>query len=295
MKRFSTLLLAGFMLIGVALSQSTPDPRIVQAQQLEAEKQVEEAFKLYEKIHKDAPENNAITYKLGVMAHASKDYKKAIKYYEILAPNGNPTVLYNLACSYALRGKDKKALSALERSVEKGFSQLGLMQSDPDLASIRDSEKFKMIAASVKSIENYPEAKMFDFWVGDWDVYGQNDSKAGESSIQKILNGNVILENWTGASGFSGKSFNHYHIDSGHWIQYWVDQSSARIYFEGNFDPDQNAMVFYEKLDPDSEKPMRRLTFFHISSDSVRQFSQLSTDNGANWNVEYDFMYVRKP
>lgn len=280
---------------GIVFGQTPEDPRIEQAQQLEAAKETKKAFRIYEKIHQDDPQNNAITYKLGAMAHAAKKYKKAIKYYGKLAPNGNPTVLYNLACSYALYGKEDEALETLRSAVEKGFAQLALMRSDPDLASIRHTEAFETIAASVKSIENYPEAQAFDFWVGEWNVYGLNGAKVGESSIQKILNNGVILENWSGGSGYAGKSFNHYHIASGRWIQYWVDQASGRIYFEGNFDATQNAMIFHEKLKTDQEKPDRRLTFFHISKDSVRQYSQLSTDGGEHWNVEYDFMYVRKP
>ncbi len=295
MRNSIIILLVSMMICGVALGQGTPDPRIEKAQQLESEKKFKEAFKLYEKIHKSAPDNNAITFKLAGMAHTSKNYKKAIKYYEKLAPNGNPTVLYNLACSYARHGKKNKALASLELAVDKGFAQLGLLKSDPDLSSIRDNDKFEAIASSVKSIENEPEAQKFDFWVGEWNVYGVNDVQVGQSSIQKILNGNVILENWTGAGGFSGKSFNHYHMGSGLWVQYWVDQSSGRIYFEGNFDPDQNAMVLHEKLDIGSEKPNRRLTSFNISTDSVRQYSQVSSDAGENWTVQYDFMYVRKP
>jgi len=295
MLRYLTGSLTIIFMCGIVFGQTPEDPRIEQAQQLEAAKETSKAFKLYEKIHRDNPENNAITYKLGAMAHAEKKYKKAIKYYSKLVPNGNPNVLYNLACSYALYGKKDEALEALSSAVEKGFAQLALMRSDPDLASIRDTEAFKSISAKVKSIENYPEAKTFDFWVGEWDVYGLNGTKVGESSIQKILNNGVILENWSGSSGYAGKSFNHYHIESGQWIQYWVDQGSGRIYFEGNFDATQNAMIFYEKLKIDQEKPDRRLTFFHISKDSVRQYSQLSTDGGERWNVEYDFMYVRKP
>ncbi|NQV41095.1 MAG: hypothetical protein HQ506_01970 [Candidatus Marinimicrobia bacterium] len=295
MKQIIVLLLISILSIGVAAGQSSHDTRIEQAQKLETEKKFKEAFKLYEKIHKGDPENNAITFKLGSMAHTAKNYRKAIKYYEMLAPRGNPNVLYNLACSYALHGKEEKALEALKTSVDNGFQQLGLMKTDPDLASIRDSKEFEAIARSVKSIENEPEAKKFDFWVGDWNVFGPSGEIVGESSIQKILKGNVILENWSGTSGVVGKSFNHYHMDTGRWIQYWVDQNSGRIYFEGNFDPDQNAMVYFEQVDKDSKEPLRRLTFFDVSPDSVRQLSQLSSDYGKNWTVEYDFMYVRKP
>lgn len=295
MKQIIVLFLISILLTGVTAGQSIPDPRIEQAQQLETEKKFKQAFKLYEKIHKSSPENIAITFKLGSMSHTAKNYRKAIKYYEKLAPNGNPTVLYNLACAYAMHGKEEKALEALKISVDNGFQQLGLMKTDPDLASIRDSEEFEAIAESVKSIENEPEAKKFDFWVGEWNVFGLTGVKVGESNIQKILKGNVILENWSGSSGVEGKSFNHYHMDSERWIQYWVDQGSGRIYFEGNFDPEQNAMVYFEQVDKDSKEPLRRLTFFDVSPDSVRQLSELSSDFGKSWNVEYDFMYVRKP
>ncbi|MBT3252578.1 MAG: hypothetical protein HN995_05430 [Candidatus Marinimicrobia bacterium] len=77
MKKSIIMLLIGVLLSGFAMSQDIPDPRIIQAQQLEAEKKFKEAFKLYEKIHKTAPENNTITFKLAGMAHTSKNYKKS--------------------------------------------------------------------------------------------------------------------------------------------------------------------------------------------------------------------------
>lgn len=286
--------LATLLLVSSLFSQDNPDPRIEQARTLESEKKIEAAVKLYEQIHKDTPGNNSITYKLGSLAYGAGDFKRAAKYYEKLAPNGNPTVLYNLACSLSQAGKKRKALKYLERAVEKGFNQYGLMKTDPDLNAIRESKKFEEILSSVNSIENHPDAKKFDFWVGEWNVYNPQKNKVGESRIEKILNGAVILENWSGGSGFQGKSFNHYLMGSNMWIQYWVDQSSSRIYFEGNFDDVQNAMVFNEKIEAGSDKPNRRLTFFNVSTDSVRQFSQLSSDQGRNWSVEYDFIYVRK-
>ena len=288
------LFINAILLVSLSFGQSSVDPRLVQAQDLEGAKKFPEALALYEAIYSDQPENNAMAYKIATMAYAEKDFAKAVTYYKILAPNANPTVLYNLACSLNLMGKKKQALDALETAVEKGFTQLALMKTDPDLASIRELKRFYAIARSVKSVENYPEAQKFDFWVGEWNVYNQLDVKIGESKIEKILKDAVILESWTGGSGNTGKSFNHFHIESGKWVQYWVDQSSDRIFLEGNYDPAQKAIVFYERIDKDSEKPLRRLTFFNISSDNVRQFSQQSTDGGATWFVEYDFNYVRK-
>ena len=36
------------------------------------------------------------------------------------------------------------------------------------------------------------------------------------------------------------------------------------------------------------------LTFFRIGKDSVRQFSEISSDSGRTWRPNYDLMYVRR-
>ena len=37
-----------------------------------------------------------------------------------------------------------------------------------------------------------------------------------------------------------------------------------------------------------------KLTFFHIAKDSVRQYSETSSDSGRTWQAAYDLMYVRR-
>jgi hypothetical protein len=37
----------------------------------------------------------------------------------------------------------------------------------------------------------------------------------------------------------------------------------------------------------------RRLRFYNLGADRVRQFSEGSTDDGKTWTVEYDFTYNR--
>lgn len=41
-------------------------------------------------------------------------------------------------------------------------------------------------------------------------------------------------------------------------------------------------------------EPQRRLTFFHISEDEVRQFAERSNDGGKTFTTEYDFTYKRR-
>jgi hypothetical protein len=53
--------------------------------------------------------------------------------------------------------------------------------------------------------------------------------------------------------------------------------------------------VYYaETPQPDGSILKRRLTFFNLGLDKVRQFSQQSKDGGKSWQTEYDLTYIRK-
>ena len=56
-----------------------------------------------------------------------------------------PTVHYNLACSYALLGEPDKAIGALEESVRKGYREPEHMRMDQDLDALRDDPRFQTI------------------------------------------------------------------------------------------------------------------------------------------------------
>lgn len=269
--------------------------KIQKADSLVQNKEYQKAEILYKEIIKSEPGNNLAIYKLASLYYSEKKYDKAIKNYLILAPNKNPTVLYNLACTYSLINNKSEALKYLKEAVDNGFSQVSLLKTDTDLTNIRNDKEFIEIIKSAKSIENFPEAKKFDFWVGKWNVYNPQKQKVGDSRIEKILDEAVILENWTGVNGYRGKSFNHYDMDKNKWVQYWVDQNSNSIYFEGNFDSTQNAIVYFSDDHANDTSPfIRKLTFYNLGPDEVRQFSQRSTDKGESWTTEYDFTYIRK-
>ena len=137
------------------------------------------------------------------------------------------------------------------------------------------------------------EARQFDFWVGEWDVQNAQGQKVGTSSIQMIEDGCIILENWTGARGGTGKSMNFYDAHLGKWRQIWVDSTGNVSEFSGVFK--EGAMRFEgESYFRNRHKVLRRLTFFNQGADRVRQFSEQSVDDGKTWTVSYDFTYLRK-
>jgi hypothetical protein len=82
-------------------------------------------------------------------------------------------------------------------------------------------------------------SRQFDFWVGNWDVYGGSSaSLAGTNQVKSLLDGCMVEENWVGAFGGTGRSLNAYDHASDTWSQMWVDASGCPmgvILLEGGF------------------------------------------------------------
>lgn len=78
-----------------------------------------------------------------------KRYPESIAAYEKVLAAGfddHGTSRYNLACACALSGKKAEALTAIEKAVDEGFSDRKLLESDDDLASVREEDRFKAAA-----------------------------------------------------------------------------------------------------------------------------------------------------
>src|SRR3954462_3493183 len=56
-----------------------------------------------------------------------------------------PSVLYNVACNYALLNEIDKALDCIEKAFDKGFGHKEWMEHDPDFASIKNHPRFKAL------------------------------------------------------------------------------------------------------------------------------------------------------
>ena len=134
----------------------------------------------------------------------------------------------------------------------------------------------------------------FDFWVGDWEVYSTTgDTVVGHNVIKRILGGCVVEENWTGGSGFQGKSFNTYNPKDSTWNQVWVDMSGATYHFKGKYQ--DNVMQMKGKSPGQNGQMVLFDMSYHPQEDgAVRQIWKMSTDGGKNWNTAFDGMYRKK-
>lgn len=69
----------------------------------------------------------------------------------ILRPE-DPTVLYNLGCSYALTGQPERAAEVLNRAIDRGYADFAWMTRDPDLADFRKHPLYRKLRARIRAL-----------------------------------------------------------------------------------------------------------------------------------------------
>jgi hypothetical protein len=128
----------------------------------------------------------------------------------------------------------------------------------------------------------------FDFWVGDWDVYGADGKLAGANSIVKEEYGCLLVERWKNAGGITGQSYNFVDLVTGKWRQVWVS-AGATIDYSGGLN-DKGAMVLEGTIGYGVGKPGNgakfRGTWTPNADGTVTQrFQQYdpSTDQWTDW------------
>ena len=211
---------------------------------------------------------------------------------------------YRLAQLYAVQHRTEDGIRELDRAVT---NRIGLsapaLGADSLLAGLRAHPRWAAIVdasdAWARPCLHDPRAREFDFWIGDWDVRptaAPTQNPPARNTVTLIDNGCVVHEHWVSPSGSEGQSFNLYDRSYGEWRQTWVDNSGGQHDYRGHL-VDGNMRYVGDTPAPNGARGRvpTRLTFFHVSADSVRQFSESSTDGGKTWTPNYDFMYVRRP
>ena len=295
------LSLAAFLALAVVSAAGQHDTAAMEkANQLFSAKNWAAAAEAFAGITAADPSATLAWLRLGVSRHKLGQYEQAIAAYRQAEahPQIGPSALYREAASYARLNNKEQALALIGRAIDAGLSSPSIYRQDEDLASLRGDSTFEELMSHAETLAapcaHSPEYRQFDFWLGEWAVETTNGGqRAGESSIQSILGRCILLENWTGAGGMSGKSFNRYDAQRKMWIQDWVDDHGGGIHFEGHLE--NGVMSYYaDSLDKDGSPVRRHLQFFPLGPDKVRQFSQRSKDGGKTWTPEYDLTYIRK-
>jgi hypothetical protein len=137
--------------------------------------------------------------------------------------------------------------------------------------------------------------QQFDFWVGQWDVYPNGkDQLVAHSRIEKLYGGCAIRENWMPVKGTGGGSLSAPDPLTGRWHQYWLDSSGSQVEFDGGLVKDKMVLVGYWKgINGPGQDGLVRMSYTRLDADTVRQFGELSTDQGLTWSTNFDFIYRR--
>ena len=208
-----------------------------------------------------------------------------------------PVAMYNAATVFSLRGQTDSALYWLDQLVvQAGFANDQTVTADADFTSLRRDARFNALVERMRDIKrpcrNRKESRMFDFWVGDWDVKTPQGQVAGQSSIQLLLEGCTLLENWTDSNGGGGKSLNSYNTEIGQWQQFYTDQYGRVTEYRSSEWIDGTLRFSATMLTP--RKRLLHMMFKQITPDLVRQWGEVSTDDGTTWGPSFDLYYHRK-
>lgn len=229
-----------------------------------------------------------------------KEYDDALEYFSKSKElNYKPGfIYYNTGRIHALRNEKTKMLEVLNEGVKNGIRMLAIFQTDTAFNEYKEDEEYVALLKKVE-LNAYPclsneDARHFDFWLGEWDVFA-NGKKAGENSITMAKGGCAIHENYITTGNYAGQSINFYDPIDKKWHQHWVGaggdvynyietkRGDGLLQFESKFMSPVNGQI-----------SLSRLTFTLEDDRTVRQLFESSTDEGKTWSIAFDGIYKRR-
>ncbi|HKE01568.1 MAG TPA: DJ-1/PfpI family protein, partial [Planctomycetota bacterium] len=152
----------------------------------------------YQVVTAAAPDDIVAWHRLGYALHGAKRYEEALAADQRGAalherdPKTGGICTYNVACALSMLGKKSEALDWLERAVERGFRNDGMMGWDPELEPIRSEVRFAKIIEGLQAkrlqvaIVVHEGVELLDF-AGPAEVFDHADDRDGESMFRVFL------------------------------------------------------------------------------------------------------------
>lgn len=275
-----------------------------QADSLFLAKDFNAAGKIYQSLIRDTSTDAFHLNRLGYTELQEQKFTISEKHF-MMALQAHPppgikaSVYSRLAMLKALQKQESPAFVFLDSAIQAGYISLNELDSSANFNNLRSLPSFKerreKLFNSLYPCFNNQQAREFDFWIGEWNVFVTGTTAlAGHSIIQKISGGCAILENWN-SSLSEGKSLNFIDDSTGKWKQVWVGSypNGKQDFVNGVYS--EGAMRFtFTTRDAQGIINQGKFTFFNEGANQVRQLSETSADSGKTWNVNYDFTYKRK-
>ncbi len=290
-----------------AQSSATADSLFSEANALLQQEKWSEAAAAFERVTKIDTTNTQAIFQLGQAYYLMNEFKKAAAAWERAdARNYRPaTTRYNIASSYAQLYDKEKAFVWLAQALEAGFNRTDILGNDKVLDTLRSDDRFAKVLEiadqNARPCEYDPVYRILDFWLGEWDVYANENQKIGVSFIRKMVNGCAIQENFEQLDGFVGQNLFYFNNVSGEWKMIWITGSAISL---GGVKEkvmtarDDSGTVRFQGSLPDNtagQLILDRSTFMPVSKDRVNMTIQQSRDGGDNWITTFSGYYQRKP
>lgn len=151
-----------------------------------------------------------------------------------------------------------------------------------------------------------PEARQFDFWIGEWDVTlrvqqedrSWVDEVRSVAKIYPILGGKAVLELWSDErlSGIKGYSLRYFDVERQEWVLWlnWPgDNTSGSSSLAGTFRHGRGEF-FASRPGPDGAEVLSRFTFSDVTADSLRWDDAFSRDGGKTWTHGWIMEFTRR-
>ncbi|MEO6432479.1 MAG: hypothetical protein ABIO29_00680 [Sphingomicrobium sp.] len=139
-----------------------------------------------------------------------------------------------------------------------------------------------------------PEMRQLDFWLGSWNVFDTAKGyQVGTSNIERVVDGCGIAEAYDApkapGGAYSGKSYSAFDRRDGKWHQFYVDTGAAAMWYSGELQGADLALVASV-----TGGKLTSMTYRPLEGGAVEQIGIISSDDGKTWVPSYDYTYRRK-
>ncbi|PKQ61259.1 hypothetical protein BZG02_16635 [Labilibaculum filiforme] len=154
---------------------------------------------------------------------------------------------------------------------------------------------FSTVSFSQNPITNTTSPnRLFDFWLGDWDVF-TNDDLVAHNTVILLQNGNLLQENWVSEKeNFTGTSYSFYNSKIDKWQQIWVDKNGNNLLLKGNFENGKMLLSSSSDSNMGEDQSLHRISWVLMPNGNVKQVWESSIDEGKIWNIQFEGIYKKK-
>jgi ketosteroid isomerase-like protein len=135
-----------------------------------------------------------------------------------------------------------------------------------------------------------PEYRQFDFWLGDWDAFDAGKpAVVARTSVDRMLDGCALRENYEGSNGLKGQSFSLYDSSRRVWHQSWATNRGLLLVIEGRVEDGKMVLTGVDRAADGGERLVRGT--WKPMNEGVRETAVTSADGGNSWQPWFDLVF----